>query len=218
MTDLNDLEGRLDAEFAGFEKGIEQFRAAAKSEYEARESRFRDLFAPAAKRVVDALRPRLQLLVERFKDRINVKPSVTEHQREVTLKFNSPLARIDLTFRLGHDAEVKNLVLEQDLEILPILMEFDPHAGLTVPLDKIDEEKITKWFDDRIVNFVQTVAAIHQNQYYLKDHLVTDPVAGVQLPKYAAKATLEADGKMHYFISDETKREFERMRATTGKK
>ena len=213
MTDLNDLKGRIDAEFAGFQKGVEQFQVAAKSEYEARESRFRDLFTPAAKRVVEVIRPRLQLLVERFKDRVDIKPVMTERQREVTLKFNSPLARIDLTFRLSHDAEVKNLVLEQDLEILPILLEFDRHAGLTMPFDKIDEDKITKWFDDRIVRFVQTVAAIHQNQYYLKDHLVMDPVAGVQLPKYAAKATLEADGKTYYFISDETKREFERGRA-----
>jgi YHS domain-containing protein len=96
-------------------------------------------------------------------------------------------------------------------------MKFEPHASLTMPLDKIDEDKTAKWFDDCIVNFVQTVAAMHQNQYYLKDHLVTDPVAGVQMPKYTAKATLEADGKTYYFISDETKCEFAKQRGITSK-
>jgi len=217
MADLNSLKGRLDAEFAGFQKSVEQFQEAAQTAYEAREARFRDLFKPAAERVVGVIRPRLQLLIESFKDQVKVEPVATEHLREVTLKLNSPVARTDLTFRLSHDAEVKNLVLDQTLEILPILMKFDDRSNLTMPLDKIDEDRVAKWVDDRIVNFVQTVAAMHQNQYYLKDHLVADPVAGVQLPKYAAKATLELDGKTYYFISDETKREFEKQRGISAK-
>lgn len=208
MSTVNGLIGRLDAEFNGFRKSAETFQVTAKQEYEARESRFQKLFVPASKRVSELARPRLEVLVDRFRNAVDVKPVVTQHERAVTLKFNSPLARIDLTFRLGHDAEVKNLVIEQHLEILPILMEFEPGANLVVPLDKIDENKITSWLDDRIVAFVHTVAALHQNQYYLKDHLVIDPIAGVQMPKYAAKAIVEADGKTYYFISDETKQEF----------
>lgn len=217
MPDLTSLIGRLDTEFAGFQKKTEEFHAAAKEEYEAREARFRDKFLPSATQVVELVKPRLQVLVERFKDRVAVSPAVTEHVREVTLKFDSPLARIDLAFRLSHDAEVKNLVLDQTLEILPILMEFDDHARFVVPLDEIDEQQIADWFDDRIVNFVQTVAAMHQNQNYLKGHLVADPIAGVQMPRFAAKATLEADGKTYYFISDETKVEFEKQRKSAGK-
>ncbi|MFN0051411.1 MAG: hypothetical protein ACKV0T_04425, partial [Planctomycetales bacterium] len=182
MIDIKCLTERIDSEFAGFQQRIEQFQVAAKNEYEAREARFREQFLPALRHVVELVRPRLKALVERFKDRVNITPVVTEHLREVTLKFDSPLARIDLTFRLSHDAEVKNLVFDQDLEILPILMKFDPHASLTMPLDKIDDDAIINWIDDRIVSFVQTIKALHQNQNYLKDHLVTDPIAGVQMP------------------------------------
>lgn len=217
MSDLASLSSRVDAEFAGFKSQVEQFQSAAKSEYEARESRFHKLFVPAMNRVVEVVRPRLQMLVDRFKDKIDIKPVVAEHAREVTMKFDSPLARIAMTFGLTHDAEVKNLVLDQRLEILPILMKFDDRSSLVVPLDKLDENKIKAWLDDRIVEFVKTVAAIHQNQYYLKEHLVADPIAGVQMPKYAAKATLEADGKTYYFVSEETKREFEGRRKTATK-
>ena len=63
--------------------------------------------------------------------------------------------------------------------------------------------------DDRIVDFVKTYVALHENQYYLKDYLVDDPIAGVRFPKYAAAATLDVSGKTYYFISDETRAEFE---------
>ncbi len=198
MPDLSQLAARIDAEIAGFQKSTEQFQSATMEEYHARETRFRSLFLPAAERIVAVIRPRLKLLVERFQGRVDVKPVITEHQREVTLNFHSPLARIDLTIRLGHDTEVRNLVIDQALEVLPILMKFDSGANVTMPLDKIDEDAIGKWFDERLVGFVQTVKAIHQHQYYLKDHTVVDPIAGVQMPKYAAAATLERAGKTYY--------------------
>jgi YHS domain-containing protein len=109
---------------------------------------------------------------------------------------------------------VKNLVFDQTLEVLPILLQFDKHASLTVPLDKIDDEQITKWVDDRIVAFIKTFLAVHQNQYYQKDSLVTDPVAGTEMPRYAAKCTLESGDKTYYFVSEETRREFQAKQAT----
>ena len=59
----------------------------------------------------------------------------------------------------------------------------------------IDDEKIAKWIDDRLVQFVQTYLSLHENQYYLKEHMVEDPVAHVRFPKFAAGATLESGGQ-----------------------
>lgn len=209
MAESKSLKDRIAAEFAEFQRGVENFQASTQAEFEAREKRFRDLFQPAVERIVALVKPKLQMLVEQFKDRVNVQPTVSEHLREVVLKFDTPVARTNLTFGLSHDTAVQNLVLDRSLEILPILMKFEPHARLTTPLDKLDEAQIGTWFDDQIVSFVQTYAAMHQNQYYLKDHLVTDPIAGVQMPKFAAKAQLESGGKTYYFISEETKSAFE---------
>jgi YHS domain-containing protein len=108
---------------------------------------------------------------------------------------------------------VRNLIFDQTLEVLPIFMQFDKHASLSMPLDKIDENAAVKWVDDRIVAFVQTFLAIHQNRYYQKDSLVTDPVSGTEMPRYAARCTLESGGKTYYFVSEETKREYERQQA-----
>lgn len=218
MADLAQLTSRIDAEFADVQKKIETFQKQAQDEFAAREKRYQEQFLPALERMPELLRPRLQVLVDKFKDKVNVQPVVAEGVRAVAFKFDSQMARIELTFRVSHDAQVKNLVFDQSLEVLPILMQFDKHASLTVPLDKIDEAKITQWFDDRIVAFIKTFLAIHQNQYYQKDSLVTDPVAGIEMPRYAAKCTLESGGKTYYFVSEETRREFqEKQRAKPSK-
>lgn len=208
MSDVANLTSRIDNEFAELQKRIDAFQKQAEQHYAAREQRYQDQFLPAAKRLADVLRPRLQVLADKFKDKVHVSPTVTEHLRQVTFTFDSRLARIELTFSLSHDIEVHNLVLDQTLDVLPILMQFDKHASLTVPLDAIDEAKISKWVDDRIVAFVQTFMAIHQNQYYQKGNLVTDPIAEIEMPKYAAKCTLESGGKTYYFVSEATRAEF----------
>jgi hypothetical protein len=93
------------------------------------------------------------------------------------------------------DFDVLNLVLNYDLHLLPILMKYEPHAQFECPLDRIDTEAIGRWVDDRIVDFVKTYLALHQNEYYLKGKLGTDPVSGTQFPKHAAADKLEYQGK-----------------------
>jgi hypothetical protein len=38
--------------------------------------------------------------------------------------------------------------------------------------------------------------------------MVSDVVAVISFPRYFAAATFEHDGRTHYFISEETRREF----------
>jgi YHS domain-containing protein len=87
-------------------------------------------------------------------------------------------------------------------------MKFEKNQRLEMPLDKIDPEAVGRWIDDRILDAVRTYLQVHQNSYYLKGHLVTDPVANVEFPKYAAGATLDWKGKTYYFIGEETRDEF----------
>lgn len=216
MADVNTLTSRIDAEFADVQQKIETFQKEAEQEYAARETRYREQFVPAVERLSAVWSPRLQVLSDKFQDKVQVKPVIAEHTRQAKFSFDSKMARIVLTFSVGHDADVRNLVFDQTLEVVPILMKFDKHSSLTVPLDDINEDRIAQWIDDRIVAFVQTFLAIHQNQYYQKDTLVTDPVSGTQMPRYAAKCTLESGGKTYYFVSETTRREFQDQQAAKG--
>jgi YHS domain-containing protein len=49
---------------------------------------------------------------------------------------------------------------------------------------------------------------MNDNESYLKEHMVQDPIALVKFPSFAAGATLEWNGQKYYFLAEETRREF----------
>lgn len=213
MSTTGDLLTRIDAEFNAFETRVKEFQERKVSEFEGRKTRL-EQYTKLLEELRHVWVPRLETLATRFGDRVQVKPKVTSTRREGTFTFLSPLAQITLTFSAFPDQEVRNVVFAYDLKILPILMKFTPHGEISFPIDAIDTAALAQWVDDRIVEFVRTYFEIHQNQYYLKDQMVEDPVAKISFPRYAAGATLDVDGKTLYFLSEETKREFSAAVAT----
>jgi YHS domain-containing protein len=209
MADVNKLMDRINAEFSAAELQQKQLQAERVEAYHGRQQRL-EQFEHTLVRLKDIWNPRLETLAKKFAEQVEVKPSIEPAKRSGTFAFKSPLAHIKLRFAAAPDGDVKNVVFTYDLEILPILMKFDSHSELTMPIDKVDEKKLGDWFDDRIVDFVKTYLTLHENQYYLKDHLVEDPIAKVKFPKYAAGATLDVKGKTYYFIDEATRRDFEK--------
>jgi YHS domain-containing protein len=209
MTTNPELIKRIDAEFSTAEKRLKEFRAQQVQEYQDRQERLEQF-----ERKVDELRsvwePRLDSLASKFGDRVDVHPTVEPGRRSATFEFRASLASVKLRLSVAPDAEVRKLVFTYDVEILPILMKFDSHMELEQPLDAVNSVKLAEWLDDRIVDFVRTYLALHENHYYLQDHMVQDPVAKVRFPKFAAAAKLEQNGKTFYFIDESTLREFEK--------
>lgn len=216
MSEIDGLLSRIDAEFAALEGRIKQVQAEKVHEYQDRQKRLA-AFEKLLAEVPAICHPRLEALVKKFGDRVKVTPKVTSTGREATFDFDSNLARIRLRISASTDQEVRHLVMDYNLEILPILMRFDAHKQAQWPLDAIDKQAIAQWVDDRLVDFVKTYLSLHENEYYLKDHMVEDPIAGIRFPKFAAAATLERDGKTYYFIDEETRRQFAAQAATSGK-
>ncbi len=210
MSNVNSLLNRIDAEFDTAKKRIEQFQQDKLTQYQQRQERMAT-FTNHCDRLREIWKPRLEALAERFGQKVNVTPLVSPSLRQAKFRFQSQLAKIEMSLTAMPDSEVRNLVLRYDLEILPILMPFKNTDHLEMPLDQIDENAIASWIDDRILDFVKTYLTLHENQHYLtylKDYQVTDPIANVQFPKYAAATTCEWNGKTYYFIGEETCQEF----------
>lgn len=215
MAEVNDLLKRIDAEFNSSKEKLKTLQAEKLQEHADREKRL-EKFAALVEELAAVWRPRLEALKAKFGDKAHVQPTIEPSRRSAQFKFKTDLARVDLRFSVFTDAEVRNLLVSYDLEILPILMKFDSHQEASFPLEKVDREALAKWFDDRIVGFVRTYLSLHENQYYLKGHMVEDPVAKIQFPKFAAGATLERDGKTHYFIDEKTRDEFAKRAGATA--
>jgi YHS domain-containing protein len=208
MADVANLLKRIDAEFSALDAKVKRAQAERTQEHRERQNRL-----AALEKQLEALtavwKPRLEALIQRFGDRVKVTPRLASSSREATLEFQSELARVRLRLSAATDHDVRKLILNYDLEIIPVLMQFQSHQQAEWPLDAIDQQAIATWVDDRIVDFVKTYLSLHENEHYLKDDMVVDPVAGVRFPRFAAAATAELGGKTYYFIGEETRREFE---------
>lgn len=207
MSSTTALLDRLDAEFRGAEEKVKQYQVEQVKEFEGRQQRL-EQFVALCSRLTEVWRPRLEALAEKLKNRVQVEPHVTADRRAAIFTFQSAVARFQLTFTAMTDEDVRHLVLDYSLDVLPILMKFEKNAQLVLPLDDIDPAAVGGWIDDRIIDAVRVYFDIHRNANYLKGHLVRDPVANIEFPKYAAAATLDWKGKTYYFIGDETRAEF----------
>jgi len=216
MPDVAKLLNRIDAEFSALDDKIKRARDERLQEHQARQERLA-AFEKQLETLPEVVRPRLEALIQRFGDRVKVTPQIASSSREVGLDFQSELARIRLRLSAATDQQVRNLILNYNLEILPVFMQFESHHQAEWPLDAIDRQAVADWVDDRLVDFVKTYLSLHENEYYLKDHMVEDPVAGVRFPRYAAATTTEWTGKTYYFIGDETRREFEVKHASAAR-
>lgn len=207
MADINNLLQRIDAEFNAIDDKVKKDQQANMEEYRLRQKRM-DHFTKVVEELKTIWTPRLEALQQRFGDKVKISPRVTPSSREATFEFQSSLARIRLKFSAYADRDVQNIHLASDLDIVPVLTKFDAHSEMTFPLDAINKEAVAKWVEDRIVSFVHIYVSLHENQFYLKDHLVEDPITQVRFPKFAAGATCEWKGATYFFVDDVSRNEF----------
>jgi hypothetical protein len=107
-------------------------------------------------------------------------------------------------------------ILGYDLEIIPIFMRYEPHAELEFPLEAVDQAA-AQWIDDQKADFARAYLSMGENEIYMRDRMVEDPIAHVRFPDFAAGATLEWQGQKFYFIGQETRREFEKQQGIGSK-
>ena len=216
MPDTNSLASRIDAEFKAVEEKVKEFQVQQSQEHKGRQQRLEQL-GKKFDELAQIWKPRLDLLVSKFKDRVQAKPRIVPSTREVTFEFQSKLAHVSLKFSAFTDRDVQKVILSYNLGIIPVLMRFKSHAEVEFPLNAVDKEAVAKWIDDRIVEFIQAYFAMGENEIYMKDSMVEDPIAHVSFPRIAAATTLEWKGQKFYFIGEETRQEFEKQQGITSR-
>lgn len=163
-----ELATRSDAAFASMEARRSYYQDVEARQSEEWKQRLA-MLAMEFDTLRDNFKPRLDLLIEKFRGKITVTPKLTQSTREVLLELHSKVARIRLRFHGATDHDIRTLVLNYDLEIVPILMQFDSHSTLEMPLDAIDYNAVVRWADERIMSFVQIYTALHENPYNLPE-------------------------------------------------
>ena len=212
-----DLSSRLDAVMEEARGRVKAFQTEAESTRQEIQERYQQ-FLPIAERIVGIAREKLERLKERVK--FDVIPSQLQNERmysrSVTLDVKTELASVvKAGFRLSHDSDVRHIILDYNLEIIPVFFRFNSHAHMDMPLESYDEAVVAKWLDDQIVEFANAYLELYSTKQYQERVLVSDTVAGITFPKYFAAATLDHDGRTYYFVSEETRREFAKQHGLT---
>jgi hypothetical protein len=216
-TTTNDLDSRLEAVVEDARGRVKAFQAEAEAGRQEVAERFQK-FLPIAERIVAIARGKLERLKGRLQ--FEVKPAQVQterfYYRAVTLDVKTELAGVvKVGFKLSHDSDVRLIMLDYSLEIIPVFFRFNPHARTEMPLESYDEAAVGKWLDDRIVEFANAYLELHSTKQHQERVMVSDPEAGISFPRYFASATLEHEGHTHHFISEETRREFAKRHGLT---
>jgi hypothetical protein len=205
---METLGGRIDAEFERSRDRLRSLRRESADGLRGRQQRL-SLYEAACEQMGSLWIPRLEVLQHRLSDRLQVSVTLHRDRRQAGLSFTSSLAQVRLSFLAMTDADVSSLVLEYSLDILPSLLAFPGRDRHSQPFERIDQRETGEWIGDRLVEFVRVYRSLYENDYGLGGQLVEDPFTHVRFPRSAAAATLERHGKTLYFMSSETRSDYE---------
>jgi YHS domain-containing protein len=108
---------------------------------------------------------------------------------------------VNLELGVFHDAEIRNIILHCDTEILPVFFKYTPHQQTIQPLETVDLGKVAEWTEQCLNEFVDTYLQLEHSDQYQQDTLVTDPVCGARIRKMMAGSKHEYHGVLYYFCT-----------------
>ncbi|MBN1912256.1 MAG: hypothetical protein JW818_21225 [Pirellulales bacterium] len=220
MSSVDALVKRLAAEAAAATERIHLLQAEAAKAFIGQEERFRR-FVALTERIHAILRPRLEAFrkLNVFKDivqSVSLELRGPEergfHGRTTTLlvPFSDACpAKVELSFRLGHDGSIENALMDYHLEILPIFIKYDSHDQLVIPIDHPREDVIAAWIDDKLVGFTRTYFEMYFTEQYQKQSFEMDPVMNVRFPRAFAAGEKQYEGRTYHFYTKESLQAFE---------
>jgi YHS domain-containing protein len=168
-------------------------------------------FTTIADRVMQTIiRPRMEKLPHYF-DNALIDEADFSGKHHCTCRFDRTSrfpATAKLELAISRDGQCETVLLLYNLDILPVFFHFDGSDQLTMPLEQCNEEKISEWVDQKIVDFVDTYLRLETVDQYQSDNLVHDPVCGMTVNKAFAAAKMDHRGKTYYFCLGDCRKKF----------
>jgi YHS domain-containing protein len=176
------------------------------SEAEARHQRFT---AQADRLMQEVIRPRMEKLKVLFDNARMSEARSSRHtsccQFEHTVRF--PVSAF-LQIGVTRDGEIKAVVLQSELEILPLFFPVEGKDELVMLLDEVDQDKAAAWVESKILHFVDTYLRVETADHHQQENIVTDPVCGMKVSKAFAPAQMAYQGQTYYFCIPECRARF----------
>ena len=213
MSDVNDLVARIEGAFSAVKDKAKQQQQQELQHYQERQKLFQE-YEKAQARVVQIARPRLEALAKRAGERVSVTPSVSESRRSAKFEFKSPKAHITLAFAVAPDRDLKNVVVESDLKIVPVLwqLRLPRRVHFTDRGDRRGRADPVARRPDRRVR--GTLRADPPGRDLREGRVRGGPRRQGEVPEVRGRRQPRTGRADFYFIDETTKREFAKQKGS----
>lgn len=210
MPDDQTFTARLQAVKAEYNASIDALKLKAGSDAKRLERRYAQYEQVRKEIASTILEPRLKELANQFPE---VRSSISRNidGGQVTISFPRTPERpalVELVLSVAHDDAFDKVLLEYELHIIPVFIEFEKHSRLALPIDGMDLGAAARWLDDRLIGFAKTYYSMQFIEYYQRDNIATDPVLNRRIPRNLAVASIEHKGATYCFASEESLKMF----------
>ena len=159
MIDIGNLAKRINLEFSSAAER-DKHLLGGQEQLTAQQQRRLEQLGKVFDELREVWKPRLELLMKEFGNRVQTSPHVVPSERDVTFTFQSSKAHVKLRFSALPDRDFQRLILGYLLEISPAVIHYKPYGELEFPLNAVDKQAVAKWMDDRIMDFVQMYLSV----------------------------------------------------------
>jgi YHS domain-containing protein len=209
MDDLTDLERKIKDKLSLSEERERLHRNHVQQQMTEAELRAKQYTTSADRLIQEVIHPRMEKLKSLFE---NARASETRCSRHVCcLQFeHTPRfpATAFLEFGVSRDGEIKKVILQFEMEVLPAFTTFERKDELSMPLDEVDDQKAAAWVEAKVLQFVDSYLQLETLSPYQQENIVTDPVCGMRVNKVFAPAQMAHRGKTYYFCLPECQARF----------
>lgn len=107
-----------------------------------------------------------------------------------------------LCFSISPGPDSMGFVVQYDLTILPIFVDYKKHDEDTFSFTDAGRSSALAWVEERIFEFLDTYMNVRNHPAYQKSNMVTDPICGMVFPVASAADSIKIDErKIVYFCS-----------------
>jgi predicted HicB family RNase H-like nuclease len=114
----------------------------------------------ATKILASVIQPRVEAIVARFP---NAGPVKIERGQTCVCRFGYcerfP-ASTELRLTVAHDDGIENIEVVYEVRILPVFLKYDRFDKLALPLDQLEEQRVSEWVETKLLCFLDAYLAI----------------------------------------------------------
>jgi len=176
------------------------------AEYGVRRQRFEQLANHLNK---DIIKPRLEMVAS-YLANASMQDESSSSRSSCWFSFCQRFPTVaQLEFAIEHDVRFEKLIVHIRTRMMPVFVRFNEHDEMSLLLDSVDEEEVSVWAEERLLEFLDTYLRIDAGGDDFLEEPATDPVCGMQIGRLTAAASDSYLGHPYYFCCKDCHTKFQ---------